>query len=73
MKSSNLVTCPNCKHEFSIESALTADIEKEVADKLKKEFNEKWLTQKKKDDETIRLQKEQNEVERKRLIQEQTL
>ncbi len=73
MKPSNLVTCPNCKHEFSIESALTADIEKEIADKLRKEYNEKWQTEKKKGEENIRLQKEQIEADRKRLMEEQNL
>jgi hypothetical protein len=73
MKANNLVSCPSCRHEFSIESALTADIEKEIADKLKKEFNERWLTMKKKDDETIKQQKEQMESDRKRFIEEQNL
>jgi hypothetical protein len=73
MKAHNLVTCPNCKHEFSIESALTADIEKDIADKLKKEFNEKWLAEKKKAEDGLRLQKEQMEADRKRLMAEQEL
>ena len=71
MKANNLVTCPSCRHEFSIESALTADIEKEIADKLKKEFNEKWLVQKKKDEDLIRLQKEQLDNDRRRMMDEQ--
>jgi len=71
-KANNLVTCPNCKHEFSIESALTADIEKDIAEKLKKEFNERWLVEKKKADDNVRLQKELIETERKRLLEEQS-
>ncbi len=71
MSNNNLVTCPNCKHQFSIESALTADLEKEIADKLKKEFNERWITEKKKAEDQIRLQKEQMEAERKKVMEEQ--
>lgn len=64
MKSSNLVTCPNCKHEFSIESALSADIEKELKERLTREYKDRWADFEKK-------QKEQNEAERKRLQAEQ--
>lgn len=71
MSNNSLVTCPNCKHQFSIESALTADIEKEIADKLKKEFNEKWLAEKKKAEDQMRQQKEQIETDRKRVMEEQ--
>ncbi len=73
MSQNNQVTCPNCKHQFSIESALTADIEKEVGEKLKREFNEKWKGEKAKVDEQMRLQKEQVELERKRILEEQTI
>ncbi|MDI1233311.1 MAG: DUF2130 domain-containing protein [bacterium] len=73
MSQNNQVTCPNCKHQFSIESALTADIEKEIADKLKKEFNEKWVSEKRKADEQIKLQKEQIETERKKQVEEQAM
>ncbi|MES2618424.1 MAG: DUF2130 domain-containing protein [Bacteroidota bacterium] len=72
MSTTNLVTCPNCKHSFSIESALTADIEKSISEKLKKEFNDKWVSEKKKADENILQQKEQMQIERKKLIEEQT-
>lgn len=64
MKSSNLVACPNCKHEFSIESALSADIEKELKDRLTREYKDRWADFEKR-------QKEQNEAERKRLHAEQ--
>jgi hypothetical protein len=73
MSQNNQVTCPNCKHQFSIESALTADIEKQIGAKLKSEFNEKWSIEKAKSDEQIRLQKIQIEAERKRILEEQTL
>jgi len=65
MKSANLVTCPNCRHEFNIESALSADIEKELTEKLKREYNEKWQ-------ELMRQQKDAAEADRKRALQEQS-
>lgn len=70
MKSENLVTCPSCKHQFSIETALTADIEKEVNEKLRKEFNEKFVAEKRKAEESLKLKEEQLLVE-KRLWNEQ--
>ena len=73
MSQNNQVTCPNCRHQFSIESALTADIEKEIGEKLKREFNEKWKGEKAKVDEQMRAQKEQIEIERKRIMEEQAL
>lgn len=73
MSQNNQVTCPNCKHQFSIESALTADIEKEIGEKLKREFNDKWKGEKAKIDEQMRAQKEQIEMERKRIMEEQAL
>ncbi len=73
MSQNSQVTCPNCKHQFSIESALTADIEKEIAEKLKKEFNEKWVSEKRKADDQIKLQKEQIETDRKKLMEEQAI
>lgn len=71
MKSENLVTCPNCKHQFSIETALTADIEKEIDAKLRKEFNEKYKTEKQKAEEGIRLKEEQLKEERRRWLDQQ--
>jgi hypothetical protein len=73
MSQNNQVTCPNCKHQFSIESALTADIEKEIGEKLKRDFNEKWKGEKVKLEEQMRLQKDQNELERKRIMEEQSI
>jgi hypothetical protein len=71
MKSSNQVTCPNCKHQFNIESALTADIEKEINDKLRKEFNDKFVQEIKRKDENIKLKEEQLVVERKLMFEQQ--
>ena len=65
MKSENLVTCPNCKHQFSIESALTADIEKEIDAKVRSELNQKYILERKKDEERIKLKEEQIAAERK--------
>lgn len=72
MNGHNQVTCPNCKHTFSIESALTADIEKAVNDKLRKEFNDKWQLEKKKTEELLQQQKDALNTERKKFIDEQT-
>lgn len=71
MKSSNQVTCPNCKHQFNIESALTADIEKEINDKLRKEFNDKFVQEIKRKDENIKLKEEQLVAERKLMFEQQ--
>ena len=46
MKHDHLVTCPNCKHQFDIESALTADIQKTIENQLKAEYNSKYKARK---------------------------
>lgn len=71
MKPTSLVTCPNCKTQFSIESALTADLEKEIDTKLRKELNEKYLAEKKKLDEANKLREDQIAQERKQFIEQQ--
>lgn len=71
MKSSSTVTCPNCKHQFSIESALTADIEKDINEKLRREFNDKYLQEKKKVEDNMRQKEEQLNVERKTMFEQQ--
>ncbi len=71
MNSNNKVTCPNCKNSFSIETALTADLEKSIQEKLKKEFNEKWLDEKRKAEAELQARKEQLNQDRKKLIEEQ--
>ncbi|MEZ4803907.1 MAG: DUF2130 domain-containing protein [Bacteroidia bacterium] len=65
MKSENQVTCPNCKHQFSIESALTADLEKGIDAKLRKEFNERFVSEKRKVEEALKLKEEQFVIEKK--------
>lgn len=71
MKHDNLVTCPNCKHEFNIETALTADIEKEIDAKLRKEFNEKYITEKRKAEELLKQKEEAIANERSKWIEQQ--
>ena len=44
MKHDHLVTCPNCKHQFDIESALTADLQQSIDNKLRNEYNAKYKT-----------------------------
>lgn len=41
MSTQNTITCPNCKHEFAIEAALKSNLEKELAEKLRAEYNQK--------------------------------
>src|SRR5688572_26749087 len=65
MKPDNLVTCPNCRHQFSIETALTADLEKELDLRIRKELNDKYIQEKKKIEEGIRLKEEQLALEKK--------
>ncbi len=43
MSTQNTITCPNCKHEFAIEAALKNNLEKEVSEKMRAEFNQKFL------------------------------
>lgn len=71
MKPNNLVTCPNCKTQFSIESALTADLEKEIDAKLRKELNDKFIVEKKKLEDAAKLKEEQIIAERKQFLEEQ--
>ncbi len=71
MEKNNNVTCPKCQHQFSIETALTADIQKNIQEKLKKEFNEKFILEiKKKDDEYLE-RDEKAKLERKRFFEDQ--
>lgn len=50
---STIITCPNCAHQFEPSAAM----EQAIGDKYKAEFNQKWLSLKKKQDEEIRLRK----------------
>ena len=40
MSNNSTITCPNCKHEFPIESALSQKFEQEIKDRYLKRFNE---------------------------------
>lgn len=42
------VTCPYCNKSFSIDEALGHQLSSEIEEKLKKEFNQKWVLQKEK-------------------------
>jgi len=48
------ITCPSCNTEFEASAAL----EQSIHEKLRGEFNQKWLEQKKKQDEAIKVQEE---------------
>lgn len=48
------ITCPNCNHQFEP----TAAMEQSIREKFRMEFNQKWVEQKKKQDEEIRLREE---------------
>jgi hypothetical protein len=73
MSTLNTIVCPNCKHEFAIEAALKNNLEKEVSEKMRAEFNQKaqeWqakqladLRQKELENETkLKLQQAENET-----------
>ncbi len=55
MSNNSTITCPNCKHEFPIESALSQKFEQEIKDRYLKRFNE---DQKKIEAEKAQLAKE---------------
>lgn len=71
MESKNLVTCPNCRTQFSIESAMTADLEKEIDARLRKELNERFVTEKKRLEDAAKLKEETFANERKNWIEQQ--
>lgn len=48
------ITCPNCNHQFEPSAAM----EQSIREKFRTEFNQKWVEQKKKQDEEIRLREE---------------
>ena len=41
MSAQNTIICPNCKHEFAIEAALKSNLEKELSEKMRAEYNQK--------------------------------
>ncbi|KAK6028702.1 hypothetical protein OSTOST_05214 [Ostertagia ostertagi] len=51
---STIITCPNCTYQFEPSAAM----EQAIGDKYKAEFNQKWLSLKKKQDEEIRQREE---------------
>ncbi len=71
MKSNTLVTCPNCKTQFSIESAITADLEKEIDAKLRKELNEQYISTKSALEEKLKQREEQYKQEQKIYLEQQ--
>jgi len=63
---STLIICPSCKTQFEPEAAIAQSVE----DRVRKEFNEKWVELSKQKDEQFRqekyqLQQQQNELLRK--------
>src|ERR1044072_543771 len=64
------ITCPNCKHQFVMEDAFAADIEKEMRGKLESEWHKRM--------EGLQAEKQQlaqqrQQVEQQRQIQEEKL
>lgn len=77
MSQTNTVTCPNCQHQFNIEAAISADIEKEIKqkytsylEKQKKEYEQKDILLKQQLDAIEKQKAEQEEVLQQRLQQE---
>ena len=66
----NQISCPNCKHSFSINSAIASDIEKTLTQKLKNELNLQVEDWKKKEAEKYEQKEQQREAELKRKEQE---
>lgn len=71
---STLITCPNCAAVFEPSAAM----EQSIREKYKTEFNQKWLEQKKKQEEEFRLREEQlrlqvQEIEKLKAHQEEEL
>jgi hypothetical protein len=65
MSTQNTITCPNCKHEFAIEAALKNNLEKEVSEKLKAEFNQKAQEWQAKQLADLKLKEQENEAKLK--------
>ncbi len=67
MSNNSTIQCPNCKHEFPIENALSQKIEDDIRGKYLKRYNEDKLrleaekTQLAKDSEQLKLQAENQE------------
>ncbi len=65
MPTKNTITCPNCNHEFAIEAALKSNLEKEVQEKLRNEFNQKFLEIQAKQNAELKQKEVENEAKLK--------
>lgn len=77
MSQTNTVTCPNCQHQFNIEAAISADIEKDIKqkytlylDKQKKEYEQKDILLKQQLDAVEKQKTDQEQIVHQRLQQE---
>ena len=66
----NQISCPNCKHAFSINSAIASDIEKSLSEKLKNDYRQIMTDWQKKETEKFEQKEQQREAELKRKEQE---
>jgi hypothetical protein len=69
------ITCPNCKHHFSAEQAISGDLEKEIATRLKAELNQQSADWKKKQEAEwhSKLQQLEEQAKQQRQHDEQLL
>ncbi len=65
MSAQNTITCPNCKHQFAIEAAFKTNLEKEVQEKLRTEFNQKFLEIQTKQNNELKQKEAENEAKLK--------
>lgn len=65
MSTQNTITCPNCKHEFAIEAALKNNLEKELSEKMRAEFNQKAQEWQAKQLADLKLKEQENEAKLK--------
>ncbi len=66
----NQISCPNCKHSFSINSAIASDIEKSISEKVKNDYRQIMTDWQKKEAEKFELKEQQRDAELKRKEQE---
>ena len=62
----NQISCPNCKHSFSINSAIASDIEKSISEKIKNDYRQIMTDWQKKEAERFEQKEWQRELEMKR-------
>jgi len=53
------IICPNCKKKISIDEVLKAQLEDQIRQSLRNEYNEKWQLLKKEQDDVIKRQKDE--------------